>query len=249
MNRKIKHLLILLFLLVASFLSFYLLKPAPVFAETMCCPEGFKDGFFDCPFFTDGSKCCRRLDFGSYDIVDKVSSTSLGAKGNFCCPLGYGTGGFDCPLGTDLTKQCCKRNGFMDYTKVDKISCTIPPACQVTPTIPPAPCASNMVNGSCTKISTGLGDISTTPSGLVRSLFGLILSISGGIALLLIIISGYKVLASQGNPEALKGAREQLTAAIVGLLFIILSLVILQVIGVDILRIPGFSSRSTGGGF
>ena len=47
-------------------------------------------------------------------------------------------------------------------------------------------------------------------------------------------------MISQGNPEQVKGAREQLTAAIIGLLFIIFSLVILQVIGFNILRIPGF---------
>ncbi|MCL6096886.1 MAG: pilin [Patescibacteria group bacterium] len=108
--------------------------------------------------------------------------------------------------------------------------------------IPPGPCSNGAnKNGVCTQVDTGLGiPIGTNPQSLIRSIFGLILSISGGIALLLIIISGYRVLASQGNPEALKGAREQLTAAIVGLLFIIFALVILQIIGYDILRIPGF---------
>lgn len=108
--------------------------------------------------------------------------------------------------------------------------------------IPPGPCSAGANSkGSCSKVDTGLGiSIGTNPQSLIQTLFGLILSVSGGIALLLIIISGYKLLASQGNPEAIKGAREQLTAAIVGLLFIILSLVMLQVIGVDILHIPGF---------
>jgi len=103
-------------------------------------------------------------------------------------------------------------------------------------------CSKLNSNGTCAQVVTGLGPIGTDPQSLVQTLFGLILSISGGIALLLIIISGYRVLASQGNPEALKGAREQLTAAIVGLLFIIFALVILQIIGYDILHIPGFGS-------
>lgn len=108
-----------------------------------------------------------------------------------------------------------------------------------TPAAPP--CTTKSSDGKCLYVSTGLNiPIGTDPQSLIQSIFGLILSISGGIALLLIIISGYKVLASQGNPEALKGAREQLTAAIVGLLFIIFALVILQIIGVNILRIPGF---------
>lgn len=98
----------------------------------------------------------------------------------------------------------------------------------------------NQINCFGDSCKTALGSISTNPSGFIAWAFGLILSISGGVALLLIIISGYKILSSQGNPEALKGAREQLTAAIVGLLFIIFALVILQIIGVDILHIPAF---------
>ena len=48
-------------------------------------------------------------------------------------------------------------------------------------------------------------------------------------------------MVSRGDKEKLAGARETLTSAIVGLLFIVLSIVILEIIGVDILRIPGFS--------
>lgn len=92
----------------------------------------------------------------------------------------------------------------------------------------------------CIAVDTAIGEISTEPQGFVRRIFELVLGLAGGIALILIIISGYRFMVSQGNPEALKAATEQLTSAIVGLLFIILSFVILQVIGVDILRIPGF---------
>ncbi len=79
----------------------------------------------------------------------------------------------------------------------------------------------------------------SSPEKFVGTLFGIILGLSGGIALILIIVSGYNLMFSQGNAEKVQGARETLTSAIVGLLFIILSLVILQVIGVDILHIPG----------
>lgn len=214
----------------------------------LCCPEGFSDSFWDCPAFTDTAKqCCREPALLTFDVVNKVAPDSAGLTGNYCCPLGYGNGILNCPSGVyglDETKQCCKSGGLFGTPDIKaKILCTIPPApsCQTTGTPPPAPCASNIVNGSCTKISTGLGDIGTTPTGLIQSVFRIVLSLSGGIALLLIIFSGYRLLASQGNPEAVKGAREQLTAAIVGLLFIILALVILQIIGVDVLHIPGFT--------
>lgn len=129
-----------------------------------------------------------------------------------------------------------------------------------TPIAPPPPCSQwvdlsgtpiptespNIQNADypkkCASVSTGLGiDIKTDAGDLVKSVFGVILSISGGIALILIIISGYQLIFSQGNPEAVKAAQERLTSAIVGLLFIIFSLVILQIIGADILKIPGFS--------
>lgn len=94
----------------------------------------------------------------------------------------------------------------------------------------------------CASVSTGLGiNVSTDAGALVKSVFGVILSISGGIALILIMVSGYRLIFSQGNPEEVKGAQEQLTSAVVGLLFIVFSLVILQIIGANILQIPGFT--------
>jgi len=103
-----------------------------------------------------------------------------------------------------------------------------------------SPCA-NEVNGKCVAVETGIGTIGTDPKMFVQTIYSFVLGIAGGIALVLIIISGYQYMTSQGDPEKLKAANERLTAAIIGLLFIIFSFVILQVIGVDILKIPGFS--------
>lgn len=115
------------------------------------------------------------------------------------------------------------------------------PTSTVAP-IPSPPCAEGYFkNGKCTGVDTAIGIISTEPGGFVKSIFSLVLGLAGGIALILIIIGGYRVMASAGNPEAMQAAREQLISAVVGLLFIIFSLVILEIIGVDILRIPGFS--------
>ena len=143
-----------------------------------------------------------------------------------------------CTPGHALELQRC-----VAYFNVDPLGGGLGGAGNKDNPIPPGPCANGAnSNGICTKVDTGLGvAIVTNPKSIVQSIFGIILSLSGGIALFLIILSGYKLLVSQGNPEAVKGAREQLTAAIVGLVFIVLSLVILQIIGVDILHIPGFS--------
>jgi hypothetical protein len=98
--------------------------------------------------------------------------------------------------------------------------------------------SSDEVNYIC---PTALGSINTNASAFAKQLFGILLSISGGIALILIINAGYHIMVSEGNPEKLQSARETITAAIIGLVFIIFSLVILQIIGVDILRIPGLT--------
>lgn len=104
------------------------------------------------------------------------------------------------------------------------------------PTGSPTPIPSVCPKDKC---DTALGPISTKPEGFIKDIFVVLLSLAGGVALLLIISSGYRLMASQGNPEAIQKAREQLTSAIIGLLFIIFSLSILQIIGVDILQIPG----------
>ena len=98
------------------------------------------------------------------------------------------------------------------------------------------------VDDKCVAVDTAIGEISTEPTIFVKSIYSIVLGLSGGIALVLIIIAGYKFMASQGNPEAIKSATERLTSAVIGLLFIIFAFVILQIIGVDILRIPGFGN-------
>jgi len=104
--------------------------------------------------------------------------------------------------------------------------------------IPPSCNSLNAQNG-CASVDTGLGNIKTDPAGLVTSIVTILLSLAGGVALFLIIGAGYQLMTSQGNPEKVKAARESLTSAIVGLLFLIFSTAILQIIGVDILQIPG----------
>lgn len=105
-----------------------------------------------------------------------------------------------------------------------------------------AQCA-NPVNGNnpCKSVNTAIGTISTQPEGIAGSIMGILLSLAGGTAILLVMAAGYQMVASQGNPEKVKEARERLTSAIVGLLFILFSVVILQIVGIDILHIPGLN--------
>jgi hypothetical protein len=90
-------------------------------------------------------------------------------------------------------------------------------------------------------IWTGMGCIyADTATFIQRTVLGYGISISGGVALLCIMYSAFLLQVSRGNPERIKKAQEMLTSCIVGLLLIIFSVFILQFIGVNILRIPGF---------
>ncbi|OGM87253.1 hypothetical protein A2614_02440 [Candidatus Woesebacteria bacterium RIFOXYD1_FULL_40_21] len=92
------------------------------------------------------------------------------------------------------------------------------------------------------ELDTAIGCI---PISDTNALMGFILTwaigIGGGIAFLLIIVAGFQIMTSTGNPERLKGGQELLTSAIAGLIMIIFSVFILRIIGVDILKLPGLT--------
>ena len=132
------------------------------------------------------------------------------------------------PGGSDSSaSNCCQPGLFCTQQTSGNYKCT-KTTNQPTITLH-NPCANN------TTCPTALGDIPVDPAGFVQVLFRIILSLSGGIAMIMIVYSGYRLAVSSGNPERVQHARETLISAIVGLLFILFSLTILQIIGVDIL--------------
>lgn len=239
-------------------ISFFLLLPLPAkAADELCCPAGYSNA---CPFFTNrNTTCCKHNGFFSYDTTPKIVCTAAPPEElNLCCPQEFRSGSSDCPFGVNIAKQCCNRTGFGKYEIADKVQCGTENADNTNPinsapkycaqwvdpkTGKDVPATSPLVTSSkaqCKSISTAVGNISTEPQSFVKSIFSVVLGLAGGIALILIMVAGYRFMASQGNPEQVQAARDQLISAIVGLLFIIFSFVILQVIGVDILKIPGF---------
>lgn len=87
---------------------------------------------------------------------------------------------------------------------------------------------------------TALGCIPTKPDQLMAWLLERAINIAGGVAFLLIIFGTSKIITSSGNPEGLNEGKEIIFAALAGLLFIVLSMVLLKIIAGDILQIPGF---------
>lgn len=182
------------------------------------------------------------------NTIAATDCTGKGVDGDFCGNGNIGaktccTPDFTCVTerSSNNTLQVCRPSNNTNETGKANVTLTAVP---VTP--PQPPCAGQITENGCTSVNTAFGVWNTDPAKFVQSLMSILLSISGGIAVLIIIFAGYTMMTSQGDPEKVQGAREQITAAIIGLLFLIFSVVILEIIGVDILHLPGFSGGTTG---
>lgn len=91
------------------------------------------------------------------------------------------------------------------------------------------------------KVYTAVGCLGTSGSGLAGDLISLMLGLAGGVSLLTILVAAFTFSTSQGDTNKVKKAKELMTAAVSGLLFIIFSIIILNFVGVSLLRIPGLS--------
>ncbi len=99
-----------------------------------------------------------------------------------------------------------------------------------------------VAQGNCpvNNIDTAIGCIPIDDqSVLIGFILRWAIGIGGGIAFLLILVAGFQIMTSRGDPNRLKSGQELMTSAISGLLLLIFSLVILRIIGVDILNIAG----------
>lgn len=72
-------------------------------------------------------------------------------------------------------------------------------------------------------------DVDTVPKFILR-VIRILLTLTGMLAVLFIIIGGLRYISSIGNPEAIKGAKNTIIYAVVGLTISILSFAIIQVI-------------------
>lgn len=95
----------------------------------------------------------------------------------------------------------------------------------------------------CISAGTGVGftDQKGAPS-FVQAMLNVVFSLSGGIAFLYLMYGGFTILTSQADPEKLNYGRRLVYGSIVGLIFTLGSVFIVNLIGSGILRIPGFGT-------
>lgn len=191
------------------------------------------DGSIDCNIngVISDCWCCDRL---LSNIVPTTSpppvSQCTGIFGNpgscywFNCPVGTYFEGFNPPnnnLGCGLLRACCTNPG---NTRIERDTLLLECDAQ----------------GGGKGIDTAVGCIKVTSS---TSLFLFILpwaiGVGGGVSFILIIVAGFIIMTSGNDPQKAKAGKELLSSAIAGLLMIVFSVYLLNVIGVQILKLPG----------
>lgn len=89
-------------------------------------------------------------------------------------------------------------------------------------------------------IWTAAGCIHQNPRDMVSKVVSIGIGVLGGIFLLRVLAAGFTLTISQGDVKKTTEAKEMITEAIIGALFILFSVTILQFIGAGVLNIPGF---------
>lgn len=102
-------------------------------------------------------------------------------------------------------------------------------------------CLKGVGVGQSVGVWTGIGCVQSNVGSFIQeTLLGWGVGLAGGISMLCIIYAAFMMQTSGGEAEKIKKAQQLMTSCITGLMLIIFSVFILQLIGVRILRIPGF---------
>lgn len=159
-----------------------------------------------CPNGT-GDVCCNASS-PSYELCTR----SIGGRdgGTYFCesstpsPIGSECIGRGQPCG-DSAAECCTGYACMLSSGVNR--CVIPPP------------SSAVYTGPITDFNS-----------LIKILYNILLPAGLGLGGFFIAKSGYTLMTSEGNPQKVKEGQEELTHAIMGTIFVLLSIVLLRVI-------------------
>ncbi|HLD96517.1 MAG TPA: hypothetical protein VI794_02295 [Patescibacteria group bacterium] len=89
-------------------------------------------------------------------------------------------------------------------------------------------------------VDIGFICLKTDPAGFANDILGIGIGIGTLLATVFLVIGGFGVATSGGNPESLENAKTTITSAIAGLLFILMSVLILSIIGGGVIGIDFF---------
>lgn len=232
-------------------LNFFFVTPTTSYAQGTCtCEIGIPTGPGLCPWKLGVNNCisgflpiCPELAVCTPPppcICESVGSLGCGQENEECCPGDVCEAPTQC-IGVGYGYTRCLRPCTSDGDcNVGAEICSGFGGCIANP-YPPSGGQALCADG--VSIDTAIGCI---PVENANAFIGFLLrwgiGIGGGIAFILIIVAGFQITTSSGDPKKLQAGRELLTSAIAGLVLIIFSVLILRLIGVNLLGIPGFGS-------
>lgn len=116
---------------------------------------------------------------------------------------------------------------------------TVPPI-----DVPPTPLPGKMYTQlGC--LGTNLGGFQQegAAAGVVQSLLNVVFSIVGGLGFMTLLYASFIIMTSQSNPERMNYGKKMLVGAIVGVIFSLSIVFIVNLIASGILKIPGFGNK------
>jgi len=203
--------------------------------SSTCVEDGIS-----CSLSASALKCCSDPDFICSDDPYAVPTPSCQSQKSLAC-LSVTSTGIGCSSGVGGIDPCCPTNKryCIDGTCVADFNCGDAADGTCCPTYGQECQGGVCVPSDKEECSPGIEGLLPAPEYLgpeisipeLFSALGAILYPAGiGIGIFFVIKAGYQFMMSEGEPQAVKDAQETLSAAIMGIVFIILSASILRVI-------------------
>lgn len=192
---------------------------------------------------------------GNCSIESVPMSILNGKTGVFTAPPLEGGKRFRFKLKFNGTRKCesslftvsenCTNSQCMDQATAEDSAGDIQVPYEICRQLPPGDahdkcieCAGGDIDNA--GVWTAVGCIKREPEAMIANIIKIGLITGGGVALLSILAAGFIFTTSTGDAKKIEQAKELITNSIIGLIFIIFSIAILQFIGYRVLRIPGF---------
>ena len=96
----------------------------------------------------------------------------------------------------------------------------------------------------CIRSDLGSFGAEGAAGSVVQILLNVIFSIAGGLAFLFLIYGAFVILTSQANPERINYGKKVLFGAIIGVIFTVGAVFLVNLLASGVLQIPGFGGTS-----
>lgn len=202
-----------------------------------CCQNGPVCTVADlkCDYFNSPSRCVS-LSCGNQTQSccpgDTCNNPTLSCQGGSCV---YTAGDCETAGGGTCGYAVCASGFHPDPTW----NCTVGVCCMPGSSsgTPPDP----WCGGVTGIVSTGLGCLfAGNPAVAIGSILWWGIYLGGGIAFLMIVYAGFQMATAAGDPKRVKASQELLMAALGGLILIVISIALLNFLGVTVLGLNRF---------